>query len=349
MKNLRSIEQVGDLENKNVFLRLDIDVPLAMENGTLRVADDNRLHTSFKTIEYLVKKKAKIIVAGYIDRPEGKIDVAKSTKPVADYLNSFFPQTLHVDDSSGDTVQKAVSFLKKGQILVLENLRFKKEEMENGDDLAREYATFSDVYVNDAFANCHRKEASLVAITKFLPAYAGFHLQSEVQTLSNVLQNPKHPFFVIIGGVKIEDKLPAVKNFLGLADKILVGGQTGCHGEILSKLGNKVSFACGVPDLSFNQAKEWAVQILEAKTIVWNGPMGNISNGQRVGTELIAQAVVEATKKGALSIVGGGDTEAFLKDLRLNQEISFISTGGGAMLSFLSGQTLPALEPLIIG
>lgn len=344
---LRSVESAEIQPGQRVFLRLDLDVPLISRSGILKVAGDNRLKSGFKTINYLVEKKARIIISGFIGRPEGQIDPSKSTQPIATYLNGYFPNTFHVDSSFGEKVEKAVEGLENGHILVLENLRFDPEEQENNQDLAQSYGSFSDLYVNDAFANCHRKEASLVAITKVLPCYAGFHLQAEIETLSKTLANPGHPFYIIIGGAKIEDKLPAVKNLLDKADKIFAGGLVGCQSKELLNLGEKVIFACGDPDLSFNTAKSWALEILKAKTIVWNGPLGDISHGQNVGTEIIAQVVVEATAQGAHSVVGGGDTEDFLRLRDLEKGISFISTGGGAMLDFLSGQTLPALEPLI--
>lgn len=344
---LRSIETTEISAGQRIFLRLDLDVPLIVQDGIWKVADDNRLKSSFKTIKYLIEKKVKIIMSGYIGRPEGKVDPTKSTRAVADYFCNYFPGTLHVDFSFGGKVEEMVRALKPSQILILENLRFAKGEQENNQELASKYSSFADIYVNDAFANCHRAETSLVALPKLIPAYAGFHLQMEVETLTQVLESPQRPLFVIIGGAKIEDKLPAVKNLSDRADRIFVGGLTGCHSEILSKLGNKVSFDCGNPDLSFNKAKQWALEILKAKTIIWNGPLGDISHGHNVGTELIAQAVAEATHAGAYSLVGGGDTEAFLRSIGLDKGISFISSGGGAMLDFLSGQNLPALEPLI--
>ena len=171
--------------------------------------------------------------------------------------------------------------------------------------------------------------------------------EKEVEVLSGVLESPGRPLYVIIGGAKVETKLPVIKSFLNIADRIYVGGKTGCFSGDLSKLGPKIVFSCGDPDLSFNTAKAWAMDILNARTIVWNGPLGNIGNNQILGTDLIAQAVVEATENGAKSIVGGGDTEAYLRSSGCDKGISFISTGGGAMLDFLAGSEMPALKPLV--
>lgn len=344
---LRSVEQAGDLRGKRVFLRADLDVPLIEDSGVWKVGDDNRIKFSFETINYLIENKAKIILAGHMDRPGGVPDPSKSTKSIAAYLQGKFSGVKFIGYCCGKPVADAIEALQPAHILVLENLRFLRDEEDNSEDFARSLSELADVYVNDDFSNSHRNHASMTRITKYLPSYAGFHLQKEVETLSKVLNNPRRPFYVVIGGAKVETKLPVIKNFLAVADKIFVGGKTGCFKENLGKLGSKVIFSCGDPDLSFNTAKDWAVDILNARTIVWNGPLGDVSSNQVLGTDLIAQAVVEATGNGAKSIVGGGDTEAYLRSSGLEKSVTLLSTGGGAMLDFLAGVKLPALEPLI--
>jgi len=345
---LRSIEEIKNLNGKRVFVRADLDAPLVLQGGNLVVADGNRLNSNLETLRFLVGSGARIILAGYLDRPEGIVEKSKSTKPIATYYQKFFPRVRHSSYCAGFKVENEVSKLEDGSILVLENLRFLKAEEDNDPGLAGLYAKLADCYVNEAFANCHRTEASLVSLPQILPAYAGFNLLKEVSFLTSVLVNPKKPMIIIIGGAKIETKLPVVEKFLSVADKILVGGAVGCHKEVLEKFSPKVFYACGDPDLGFKIAKEWALEILAAKTIVWNGPMGDIDKNQILGTELIAQAVGEATQKGALSVVGGGDTVKFLRSGGFDKGISFISTGGGAMLEFLAGKKLPALKPLMI-
>ena len=344
---LKSIEKVKDLEGKTVFVRGDLDVPLVRTGGIWVVDDDTRLKAIRETLDFLKSKKTRILLAGQIDRPGGKPDPNKSTKVIADYFKKHYPDTKFNRYCCGINVETEIKNLALGQILVLENLRFLPGEEQNDEDLARSLAQMADVYVNEDFSNSHRDHASMTKITKFLPSYAGLHLQKEVEALSSVLENPGRPLYMVIGGAKVETKLPVIKSFLNIADKIYVGGKIGCFSEELLKLGPKIVFSCGDPDLSFNTAKAWATEILSARTIVWNGPMGDISSNQVLGTDLITQAVVEATSSGAKSIVGGGDTESYLRTSGAEKGITFISTGGGAMLEFLAGKELPALTPLI--
>lgn len=344
---LKSLDEIKNLAGKVVFVRGDLDVPLRQSGDIWEVADDSRLVAMHETLEFLKTAKAKILLAGQIDRPGGKPDPDKSTKVIANYFKGYYPDTKFIPFCCGIEVENEIKNLASGQILVLENLRFLPGEEKNEEDTARNLAQMANFYVNEDFSNSHRDHASMTKITEFIPAYAGFHLQKEVETLGSILQNPRRPLYVIIGGAKVETKLPVIKNFLNIADKIFVGGKTGCFSEELTKLGPKVIFSCGDPDLSFNTAKVWVLDIINARTIVWNGPMGDTDKNQLLGTDLIGQAVVEATHNGAISIVGGGDTEAYLKSNGFNKGVSFISSGGGAMLDFLSGVKLPALESLL--
>lgn len=345
--NLKSVTQAGKLSGKVIFMRGDFDAPLTQTGTVWEIGDESRLLAMRETLDYLRQQKARILLAGHIDRPGGKPDPNKSTKVIAQYFGKIYPDTKFNPNCCGTAVKKEVKNLALGQILVLENLRFLPGEEENDEDTARSLANLADFYVNESFSNSHRDHASMTGITEFLPSFAGFRLLKEVDVLSSVLENPSRPLYVIIGGSKVETKLPVIKNFVNVADRIYVGGKTGCSKEELTKLGPKVTFACGDPDLSFNTAKEWAVEILNARTIVWNGPLGNTGNRNVLGTDLMAQAVVEATKNGARSIVGGGDTEDFLRSNGSDKLVSFISTGGGAMLDYLAGVKMPALEALI--
>lgn len=344
---LKSIEEAPLSAGQIVLVRGDLDVPILESEGGWAVADDTRLLAMRETLDFLKSKGARILLAGHIDRPGGKPDLSKSTRVIPKYFSNIYPNTIFSPNCCGSHAEKEVKKLAPGQVLVLENLRFLPGEEGNDEYLAKSLANLAEVYVNENFSNSHRDHASMTTITKFLPAFAGFRLQKEVETLSSVLESPARPLYVIIGGAKVETKLLVIANFLNIADKIFVGGKTGCSGQELGKLGSKVTFSCGDPDLSFNTAKAWAVEILNARTIVWNGPLGDIGNNNVLGSDLIAQAVAEATQNGAKSIVGGGDTEAFLKSNGSEKFVSFISTGGGAMLDFLAGVPLPALKPLI--
>ncbi len=346
---LRSLEELKDIVGKKVFVRADLDAPLSEDpGGQFKVADDKRLKANLATLEYLVKAGARVVVAGQVGRPYGKVELSKSTKPMANFYAEYFPKLEWLGDCTGPEVVSKVGNLSAGKIVILENLRFHQGEEENDPIFAQDLAALADFYVNENFSNSHRNHASMVRLAELRPAFAGFNLIKEVTILSEVLENSAPPLMVVIGGSKVETKLPVIKNFLDKAERVFVGGLTGCQTEVLKDLGEKVCFACGDPDLSFATAKAWGLELLAAKTIIWNGPMGDTSGNQLVGSELIARAVVEATQAGAKSIVGGGDTEDFLSRLGLEKDISFISTGGGAMLDFLAGLDLPALRPLLV-
>lgn len=347
--NLRSIGELKELAGKKVFVRADFDVPLEESSrGEFKVAAGRRLESNLETLKYLVNARARVLVAGQVGRPEGKVDPAKSTKPMAEYYRIQFPKLIWAKDCVGPEVSALAGGMNDGDLILLENLRFHEGEEKNNRNFAQSLAGLASYYVNENFSNSHRDHASMTSLASLLPAFAGFNLIKEVKALSGVLENPTRPLMVVIGGAKVETKLPVVKNFLDKADRIFVGGLPGCHSEVLKKLGEKITFACGDPDISFNTAKAWGLELMGAKTIVWNGPMGDTSKGQLVGSELIARAVVEATQAGAKSVVGGGDTVDFLDSLGLSNDVSFISTGGGATLDFLAGIPLPALKTLII-
>lgn len=343
--NLKKVQD-ADVKGKTVFLRVDLDVPL--ENG--KIIDDSRLNAWFPTLEYLLGQNAKVIIAGHLGRPDGK-DEKLSLKPVAhwisDKLNST-PKGEKIGDFEGATLSENVS--------ILENLRFYKEEEANDPTFAQKLASLAQVYVNDAFASSHRTHASIVGITKFLPSFAGPRLQKEVEELSNVLENPKRPLTIIIGGAKIETKLPLVEKMHHFADYVLVGGEIAENDKVLLKVahekiqGQKASLI--VADLTQNlkditkKSAENFVQISQnSNTIVWNGPMGQVEdNNYQTGTKILAE---EISKLVAYKIVGGGDTLAYLKKINLLSKFDFASTGGGAMLEFLSGDKLPGIEVLI--
>lgn len=359
--NLLSSLSPDDLKDKRVLLRLDLDVPLKEHKTkdsklTKEVGDDNRLEQNLPTVEYLLKHSKEVIIMGHLGRPEG-IDKKYSLEPVA----LWFYHKLKTEDT-----KQAIQYQQIGQfwgwritdkLFLLENLRFYEEEEKNETKFAKLLADLGDIYVNDSFAVSHRNHASLAGIPQFLPHYAGLRLQKEVETLSLVMENPKRPLVVLIGGAKIETKLPVVTKMHEVADYVLVGGKIAQnHKELLVEQHRKMPHKTSVLEVAdLNEAKtditeesaENFLQILGlAKTIIWNGPVGFIDSDNekdQEGTKIIAEGIV---KMDAFKVVGGGDTIGFLRKLHLLKQFDFVSTGGGAMLEFLSGEKLPGIEAL---
>ena len=224
---LKTIKSVKNLKGKRVLLRVDFNVPVIKG----RVADDTRIQRALPTIKYLLKRGAKVILASHLGRPKGKIDKKYSLKSVYRCLKSKVTsyklqvtRLRFVDDYIGLQVEKAIEKMKPGKIILLENLRFYSGEEENDKKFARELASLADIYVNDAFASSHRAHASVAAITRYLPSYAGFLLEEEIKNLSQVLKKPARPFVVVMGGIKVSTKIATIKNLARISDKILIGG-----------------------------------------------------------------------------------------------------------------------------
>ena len=343
---------------KKVFLRADLDVPLAAD-GTIE--DYTRVEASRETIAYLLDKGASVIIGSKLGRPEGKVVPSLSLAPVAQWLAKEF----------GGSVEKATRGEFEGWTItpncfLLENLRFFKEEQENDSTFAKKLASLAEIYVNDAFAMAHRNDASIIGIPLLLPHYAGLHLTKEVTILENVLEHPDRPLVVVIGGKKVETKLPLVEKMHSIAEYVLVGGKIAQEKEILQMQHEKITIKKSVllvgelnasgTDITEKTAENFLQIIAQAKTIIWNGPLGIIENSKlkiqnaklspedtSKGSQKIAQGIASSN---AYKVVGGGDTVEFIDRLALEKQFDFISTGGGAMLSLLSGETLPGLEAL---
>jgi len=222
--NLRTATAT-DVNQKIVLVRTDYNVPLQKKGASYVVSEPQRILDSIPLLQFLIKNQAKIILMSHLGRPKGEINLKFSLKPVAQYLkNSQDLPVKFVETSIGPEVTKAVAELNPGEILLLENLRFYVEEKKNEPKFAQQLASLADVYINEAFSTCHRADASIEAITHYLPSFAGPHLQSEVRNLSRIMVNPKHPFVMIIGGAKISTKIEAVQNLYPIADIVLVGG-----------------------------------------------------------------------------------------------------------------------------
>jgi len=332
-----------DLTGKTVLLRTDYDVPLKKVQSvkckvqSWEVADETRIKDSLPTINHLFSKQAKIILLSHLGRPEGKVIHEMSLAPVAKKLQESLPQT------------KVKFQIEDNEITLLENLRFNPGEEANDSEFCQKLASLGDFFVNDAFAVCHREHASIVGLPKLLPHAAGLDLLEEVNVLSNVRVSPKRPVVVILGGAK-EDKLGTINDFLGWADKILIGGKlpslipnsqfpiTNSQSIMIADLGKEGK------DITLETIEKFMEIIKKAGTIVWSGPMGEYEiKDYEHGTKMMAQAVCEST---AFKIIGGGDTEAALTKLQLIDRIDYVSSGGGAMLEFLAKGDLPGLKSL---
>jgi phosphoglycerate kinase len=364
--NLKSVKDAR-IESKTVLLRLDLDVPVENEE----IQDDNRLVAGFKTLEFLLKKAKKVVICGHLDRPtpqfkllNSKFQISKNKQiikdnkslnllPVARWLKkelgirtSDFKQC-EVDGFSGWSLGE--------NTFLLENIRFFEGEAENASEFAKKLASIADIFVNDAFAVCHRANASVAGVAKLLPSYAGFRLLEEVENLSKVLDNPKRPMVVIVGGAKISTKLPLVEKMYKIADFVLVGGKIAKEEEVLFKVSKQkmaknhsiLNVAHLIPseeDISTKSLENFLEVIKLGKTIVWNGPVGLVEDSRYVeNSKKIAEKIIE-TK--AYSVIGGGDTVNFIKKIKMENRFSFVSTGGGAMLEFLAEEKLPGLEVL---
>jgi len=343
MKNIKDF----NVENKKVLVRCDFDVP--MINGN--ILDDFRIKESLPTIKYLQEHKAKVILMGHVARPNGQVVESMRLTPIQKKLEEYLGiQVKKTADCIGEEVKSLVNTMQVGQVLLLENLRFHKEETDNSPEFAQALARSGDLYVNNAFANSHRNHASMTGISKYLPSAAGLTLQKEIEMLGKIMQNPIRPLVAIIGGAKIETKVKFIEEFSRIADFVIVGGLI--EKEIIEKnikftFREKIIAPEGnLDELDIDDAtiKKFREKILVAKTIFWNGPFGKFEDEEhKKGSLEIAKAIIES---GAFSVVGGDETVEFLDREKLESEFSYVCTGGGAMLSYLAGDILPGLKAL---
>lgn len=312
------------VSGKKVLLRMDLDVEI--KDG--KVIDDFRLLAGLPTLNLCLDNADSVIIMGHIGRPKGE-DPSLSVKPIVDWLEKKY----------------AGKSLPEGKLNILENLRFESGEEECNESFAKELASMGDFFVNEAFAS-HHKSSSTTLLPKLLPHAAGLRFAQEVDKLTEVRTNPKKPLIALIGGAKIEDKLPVVQVLAKVADIVLVGGKLPWE---INQLGVNVPSNVMVAkmneagtDLSDEALDSFKEIIGRAKQVIWAGPMGKYEDPKsKKGTESLAQAVIES---GAESIIGGGDTQAALTGYL--EKFSFVSTGGGAMLKFLSEGTLPTIQAL---
>lgn len=397
----------SSLKNKTVLLRVDVNVPI--KNG--KVGDEFRIDQILPTVRHLLKDGNKVIICGHLGRPKGK-DLSLSLKPAAELLSSLlkykFVETDHkVPDYNiphlifytGDIVdekcQKQIQSVPAKDVVVLENLRFYEGEGNNDPVFAKKLSQLADVYVNDAFGVDHRKEASLSAITKYLPSYCGLLVEQEIKGLDSVLKKPQHPFVLMMGGIKISDKVETIKNLGEKADKILLAGgianlfylakgfEIGLSkvestavatarqlernfkskiilpvdvvvaNENMDKSSIRVCapFEVGKKEIILDAGPKtiliFAKELKVAKTIVWNGPLGRFEQKPfDMATMSLARVIGGVAGRKAFAVVGGGETVNAVRLAHQAEHIDHVSTGGGAMLEYLAGKSLPGIESL---
>jgi 3-phosphoglycerate kinase len=349
MTNMRDITSV-DFTGKKVLMRVDFNVEL---NKKQDVQEQFKLEAPKKTLSHILSfPEAKVVLLTHFGRPEGKKVEEFSLRPLVDDAERALGIKVRFhEDCVGEGVIAALDSLSSGEVLLLENVRFYPGEESDDPDFAARLAAPFDIYVNEAFSVCHRAQASVSAIADILPSFAGFRLSEEVRKLEEVRVNPARPAIAIIGGAKIETKLPLIREFERLYDAVLVGGKVANEA-----IDEKIEFSDKVllpKDFQGDDARldigpattAMFVEIIgKAKTIVWNGPMGKFEEKPYdAGTGAILHAMLGSE---ANVVIGGGESLVIIEKADLMHKIGFVSTGGGAMLEYLSGDELPGLAAL---
>ncbi|MGB3759314.1 MAG: phosphoglycerate kinase [Rivularia sp. (in: cyanobacteria)] len=387
----------SDLEGKRALVRADFNVPL---DDAGNITDDTRIRAALPTIQDLISKNAKVILASHFGRPKGEVKDKLRLTPVAKRLSELLgKEVVKCDDCIGDEVANKVGALQNGDVLLLENVRFHGEEEKNDSEFAKKLASNADLYVNDAFGTAHRAHASTEGVTHYLsPSIAGYLIEKELQYLQNAIENPQRPLAAIIGGSKVSSKIGVIETLLDKCDKLIIGGgmiftfykARGLNVgkslveedklELAKTLEAKAkekgvdlllptdvvvadNFAAdansqtvsieNIPDgwmgldIGPDSVKTFQEALGECKSVIWNGPMGVFEFDKfAAGTEAIAHTLADLSKKGATTIIGGGDSVAAVEKVGLADQMSHISTGGGASLELLEGKTLPGIEAL---
>ena len=390
MLNKKSVDDIN-VKGKRVLVRCDFNVPL--QDG--KITDENRLVAALPTIKKLVADGGKIILCSHLGKPKGEPKPELSLAPVAKRLTEllgqevkFVPSPVVVDD----TVKAAVADMKDGEIILLENTRYRAEETKNGDEFSKELASLCDVFVNDAFGTAHRAHCSNVGVTKYVDTVVGYLMQKEIDFLGNAVNNPDRPFVAILGGAKVSSKISVINNLLDKVDTLIIGGGMSytfskamgghigvslCEDDYLqyaldmmkkaeekgvklllpvdNRIGDSFSNDCNIQvvkrgeipdgwegmDIGPETEKLFADAVKDAKTVVWNGPMGCFEMPNFAhGTEAVAKALADTD---ATTIIGGGDSAAAVNILGYGDKMTHISTGGGASLEFLEGKELPGV------
>ena len=390
--NKKTVKDI-DLNNKRVIVRCDFNVPM---DENQNITDNRRIVAALPTIKYLIEQNCKIVLCSHLGRPKGVVKPEFSLKPVAKELSKLLgKEVIMANDVIGEDAKTKAQNLKNGEILLLENLRFHREETDNEPEFAKNLSTFGEVFVNDAFGTAHRAHASTEGITHFLPAVSGFLIEKELKFLGEALENPERPFVAILGGSKVSDKIGVIENLIEKVDTLIIGGGMAytffkaqgynvgnslCEEdkcdlalELMEKAKNKgvklllpIDNKIGkdfkpdtesktvksteIPDgwegldIGEETIKLYSEELKNAKTIIWNGPLGVFEFEQfAVGTNGIAKVLGDID---AVKIIGGGDSAAAVEKAGLASKMTHISTGGGASLEFLEGKKLPGIEVL---
>jgi phosphoglycerate kinase len=389
--NKQTIQDVN-VQGKKVFVRVDFNVP--MKDGV--ITNDTRVRATLPTLNYLLEQGAAVILGSHLGRPKGQRVPEFTLAPVAVRLGELLGREVKLaPDCVGEEVSAMAAELKSGEVLLLENLRYHKEEEKNDPEFAKALASLADVAVNDAFGVSHRAHASVEGITKFIPAVAGYLMEKEIKFVGQAVADPVRPFVAIIGGAKVSDKIGVIDNLLTKVDTLIIGGgmantfvaaqgysvgkslleedkldlarqliakakETGVNLLLPTDMVVADRFAPDaehknvavdeIPaewmalDIGADTAKAYAAALEDAKTVVWNGPMGVFEmDAFAHGTTAVAKAVAASD---ATSVVGGGDSISALQKTGLSDQITHISTGGGASLEFLEGKVLPGIAAL---
>ncbi len=400
-----------DVKGRKVLMRVDFNVP---QDDSGNITSDDRIVKALPTIRNVLDRGGALILMSHLGRPEGKRDEAYTLRPVAERLSELLGLTVvFANDTVGPDAKAKANALKPGDVLLLENLRFYKEETikdkaakedtqlrEAKDNFAKQLASMADIYVDDAFGTAHRDNASMYTVPTVMegkPRVIGFLIDKELKFLGDTVRHPECPFVAILGGAKVSDKIGVIENLIGKVDRIIIGGamaytflktkgkavgSSRVEDDFLDKaqelLDQAADANCEVllppdhavvrklrpgaehriavgdidpgwqaVDIGPMAAREFAARVVDAKTILWNGPMGIFEIPPfDQGTKVIAQAVAQATDRGAKSVVGGGDSASAIQQLGLEDRISHISTGGGASLEFLEGKNFKSIDIL---
>ncbi|NFG22633.1 phosphoglycerate kinase [Clostridium botulinum] len=391
--NKKTIEDI-QVKGKKVLVRCDFNVPL--KDGV--ITDENRLNGALPTIKYLVENGAKVILCSHMGKPKGEPKPELSLAPVAKRLSELLGKEIKFAPDNtvvGENAKVAVAEMKDGDVVLLENTRYRKEETKNGEEFSKELASLAEIFVNDAFGTAHRAHCSTVGVTDYIDtAVCGYLIQKELKFLGNAVETPEKPFVAILGGAKVSDKIAVINNLLDKVDTIIIGGgmaytflkaqgyeigtslveedRLDYAKEMIAKAEEKgVNFLLPVDhrvaaefkdveatvtedqnipagtmglDIGPKTEKLYADAVKDAKTVIWNGPMGvfEFENFNK-GTIAVAKAMADSN---ATTIIGGGDSAAAVNILGFGDKMTHISTGGGASLEFLEGKVLPGISAL---
>lgn len=382
-----------DPRGKVVLMRVDFNVP---QDDSGAITDDRRIRMALPSIKSVIERGGRLVLMSHLGRPKGGPDAKFSLAPTAKRLGELLGKSVaFASDTVGTDAESKVKALKDGEVVVLENVRFNPGEEKGCTEYAGKIAAWGDIYCNDAFGTCHRKDGSMVAVPQAMqgkPRVVGFLVAKEIQYLSDTIAKPARPFVAILGGAKVSDKINVINNLLGICDYVLIGGamaytfslaQGGKVGkslvekdkvelakELIAKGGSKlvlpVDTHCGdafsadcnklvvkageIPDgwegldIGPQTSAQYSKLLKDAKTVVWNGPMGVFEMPPfDEGTKTVAQAIAQSD---AISIIGGGDSAAAIEQLGFADQVTHVSTGGGASLSMLEGEKFAAVELL---